>query len=270
MPKYKSLLSGKPKKGGSKSGGSTSGGSKSAGSTSGGVMSAGLVLKKKGGVLSAGILSAGSAEKYEATLNKFMNMIEKNPMIMLDLLEHMDTRCFHILKEIAHQSIGNKSPNHPQYVEKLKKSDDLYHPFKDIANNARSLNHLIQALKAELSQNPSGGGLFKSIWKGIKKSANWVNNNVIKKIPSIDKIQSGANNVINKIRPIVKGIDEIGQDILGPEMPQLTNFVDRAKEFVNNETINKASRVQKDINKLVGNQKSEQQAPEVSPPPNIN
>ncbi len=250
MPKYKSLLSGATlkKRGGSKSAGSTSagstsGGSTSAGSTSGGSTSGG---SKSGGMLSAGMLN------FDSDFEKILSEIEKNPKMLLHILEIMNETGFHLIKEIARQHMGKKSHHHPKYVEKLKKNDDLFLPNKDIANNAKNLNHLVEALSSELLNNPYGGGLFKSIWHGMKSAKNWVNNNIIKKLPKVSDIQKDANVVLSKIRPITQGIDDITR-VLAPELPTINGYVDSAAKLVNNPVVSQIDKVQTDVNKVMGN-----------------
>ncbi len=236
MPRYKSLLG--SKSAGSKSAGSkSSGGSKSGGSKSGGSKSGGMVVA---GHITAGHITAGSVEFDK--IDQVMEQIKKNPEMLLHLLEMMGTKGIILLKEIARQRIGSKSKHHPQYVEPYKKSHQLYAPNKDIAHNARDIQHLIDALQAELKSQPSGGGLFSSIFNGIKDAGKWVNRNIIHKIPKISDMQKIAKKVLSIAKPIISGIDEIGPMVGIPV--NLSPYVDKANDFINSDLINKASDLQ--------------------------
>lgn len=247
MPKYKSLLSGVTRKAGSvkskkaKKAGTTSGGVITAGTTSGG--------SKSAGIITAGVI-VGGGEKYDENLNKFMDMIKKKPKLLLHTLEAMDPRAFHILKEVSNQRIGNKSIHYPQIAGALDKKHELYLPHQDIANNAKSMNHLIQAVHSELKNNPSGGGLFSSIWDGIKSGASYVGK-IIKKIPKIADIKSDLNWIVDKVRPITDGIDKV-TSVVAPEIPKLSPFVDQASSIINNPVVDTISGVQDDIDKAIG------------------
>ncbi len=236
MPKYKSLLGVKTTRGGTKSGGTTK---------SAGAVKSGGAVKSAGSISSGGSISAGSVDSYDNNIDKVMRFIESDPMLLLDLLELMDSRSFSLFKEISNQRIGKKSAHHPQYIGELEKKNDLYGPHKDIANNARDMNHLISGLHTELQSNPKGGGLFKSIKNNIKTASKFVSNKV-RQLPKIDKIQKKTNMFLNKVSPIIKGVDEF-TSLVSPEIPQLSPFVRKAQQLVNNKIVNQASKVQHTI-----------------------
>ncbi len=240
MPRYKSLLGSKKtnsKTGGSKTGGSKSGGSKSGGSKSGGSKSAGVV---SAGAVSGGYITAGGLEFDK--IDGVMEKVKQNPKMMLHLLEMMGPKAIIMLKEIAKQRVGPKSGHHPQYVEQYDKKHELFAPNKDIAHNARDVNHLMEALQSELKSKPSGGGLFSSIWHGVKDAGKWVNRNIIKKIPKISDVQKLAKKVLSIARPIINGIDEIGPMVGMPV--NLSPYLDKASDFIDSDLVNKASDLQ--------------------------
>jgi len=239
MPKYKSLLGAKLR------GGTRSAGAVKKTKTAGSMKSAGS-LKSAGSISSGGSISAGSVDAYDNNIDKVMRFIESDPMLLLDLLELMDSRAFNLVKEISKQHIGEGSDHHPRYVGELEKKNDLFGPHKDIAHNARDMNHLIQALHTELKSNKSGGGLWKSVKNNISKGVKHASR-VIRNLPKLQNIQNKSNFYIKKIKPIAKSIDQFTSIVAPGEIPQISGFVDKADKMVNSKTASQAIKVQKTI-----------------------
>lgn len=220
MPKYKSLLKAKAKKPRTQKAGSVTAGSVSAGS------------------ISAGAIK--NDDHFDEVHGKVFDQIEKNPELLVHMLELLPESAFHLIQEVSRQHMGNVDKYHVKIVEKMDKSHDLHAPHSDIANNAKNMKHLIDALKAELHMEPSGGGLFKSISRGFRKAAKFTNK-AIKKV-NLGKIQHSLQKVAHQVAPIIKVVDATVGHHLG--LPKLAPYFDKGVSALNNPRLNKAIQVQ--------------------------
>ena len=273
MPKYKSLLSKKSTGGSVSSGGKTKSKSKK-----GSAVESGGAVFVAGSIPSACSVSSGGkvkkvkihSEKFDKGWNIPLELIKLEPHLLVHLLEGLDEKAFNLIHEIASQRVGHQNPYHPKYVEKLKKSHELYAPNNDIHKNCKSLHHLKRALCEELKQNPRGGGLFGSIWSGLKSAGNFIKNKVIDKIPdAINDVQKFSNKVIKIARPIASGIADVGTLFGVPEAQLLPGMLDTAHEFVNNPLVEKAQDISQQVKGITDKMYGAVSAPQQKMPDNV-